>query len=300
MVFCAMILMISPIVMSTLSSDKIMSTDWTYRHTAWIQYYLRGDFRPALEYPPLFELMLTPFVAINFPMKYFQILFIILTTAGMFYYLKNFEDENMMLLSFFMLATSITFVEYSGSLMPQSLDYFLFPFMMAFYYKGKPKTVMFLSLVMTLMHVIGLIFMGAIALHSIVTKNRDWKKYFLFTALVIFPIFLFYFFSSMGLWQQLVLEYRWDYDAQAKWDAQFLEPVMFVTYSGFLIWIMLPYAIYLLYRKRFKLTEHQLMYVLLALSFVVLWIGNFGIWRMISYQIVPLALLVASLISDKK
>lgn len=299
MLFCAILLMILPIFLSTVSSDKIMNTDWTYRHSEWIKYYLRGDLRPALEYPPLFEMMMTPFVAVNFPVKYFQVLFIILTAASMLYYLRKHESENATLMAFFMLATSITFVEYAGSLMPQGLDFVIFPFMLIFYYRGQWKTVLGLALTLSLMHSIGIIFTGTIALHALLTKNKDWKKYVLFTALVILPIFLFYFYSSSGLQNQL-LQYRWDYNAQAEWDSQFLEPTMFFIYSGFLIWILMPYALYRLWKNKFKLTQTQLMYVLLTMAFVILWVGNFGVWRMISYQVVPLALLVASLISDKK
>lgn len=297
MAACAVLIMILPIFLSTMNSDEITNTDWVYRHTAWIDYYLHGDFRPALEYPPLFHLMMAPFVYFNFPMKWFQFVFIIFTACGLLYYLSREDNVKFTLLSLMLLATSITFIEYSGALMPQGLDWGLFFFMLVFYYRGKVKTVLALGLIMTLMHTIGILFMLTLCVHAYLTKKDSWKKYLLFTLLVILPIFLYYFFT--GTMNQLLLQYRWDFDAQATWDAQFLEPINFVIYSGFLTLILFPYALYILAKKRFKLTESQLMFVLLTGSFIALWIGNFGIWRMISYQVVPVALLTASLVAEK-
>ena len=300
MVACALALILLPIILSTLNSDEITSTDWVYRHVVWIHDYLRGNFDSMLQSPPLFHFIMLPFVAADFPMKYFQIIFAVLTIAGITFYLREKESEKAMLYSLILLATSITFIEYSGSLMPQGLDYFLFSLMLVAYYRGRDSYAIVIGAIVSLMHSTGELFIFILMAHAYITERKSFKKY-LYAFLMLLPIFLFYvMLVPYWLYQYFppVITYVWDAAAQAEWEAQFLQPTNFFIYSGFLVWILAPFALRKFYRKKLILTDTQLLYVIWIGTFFTLMLGSIGVWRMISYQMLPISLLVASIISE--
>lgn len=295
MLLAAAILIILPIVNSTLASDEITSTDWVYRHTVWIDYYLKGDFSPALQYPPLFHFLMLPFVAAGFAIKYMQIVFCVLNLVAVYYFLKHAESESTLLITFMLLATSVTFVGYSSALMPQALDYVLFPMMILLYLKGKDNAAVLVGAAIFAMHLSGLLFMGIIFLHALITKNRAWKKY-LIAALILVPIFFYYETVAVSL-QHDMIEFTWDAVAQAEWESQFLEPLKFIIYSGFMLYVLFPFAVYGAIKKKFKFTKTQLLYIIWIAVFLLMAFSHFGVWRMVSYLILPFSLLTASLVS---
>lgn len=281
-----------PVVLSTMTGE-ITATDWTYRHSVWISQYLHGDFSPILKYPPLFHFLMMPFMVIGLPMQIFQIVFIILATVGILYMANRLENENTVIYLSILLATSIAFVEFASALMPQALDYLFFSLAVLFYYQNRVKLMVIPLAIITLMHVMGGFFVLILFAHSFITKKFDMTAILFMLGLIMIPLIFFYSFGN-----PVPTPYEWDVEAQMLWESQYTSnPIIFFGMSGFMAWVMLPYAIYKLYGKKFKLTDSQLLYVIWILAFLGLGILEKGIWRMISYQIVPLSLLVASLVS---
>jgi len=290
--FSALILILLPITISTLSTNQISSTDWIYRHNEWINRYLRGDFTPVYEYPPLFHFLMLPFVYFDFPIIYFQIIFAILSTFGILYYVKKMENEKAMILMAMLMATSIAYIEFSSALMPQALDYFLFPLILIAYFRGKNLTVLTGITVIFFMHLTGIIFLGILLIHSLLAKRYKFMYAAVILMLVFLPISYYYVFSPFSY------QFIWDFQAQTQWESFYISPIYrFFVLSGFLTWILLPFAGYKLIRQKFKFDEKLLLYVIWILGFLPLAIFNFGIWRAISYQIIPLSLFAATVIS---
>ena len=293
MLCCAVLFILIPVFLSSLTG-KITATDWTYRHSVWIGKYLQGDFSPVLDYPPLFHwIMIILTIGLEIPAIWFQVIFALLSTAGILYYTYKSENEETLLYVSILLASSIAYVSFAGSLMPQALDYLLFPLICLAYFKKKYVLVIVGLLTIFFMHLTGMIFLWILLIHSLYTKRYKFATIFIIIIFLLSPIFYYYGFIAMHH-----IDVIWDIRSQIEWEKQYIEPIYkFFGLSGFMTWILLPYASYKLFKKRFKLTETQLLYIFWIGGFLSFIIFQQGIWRMISYQIVPLSLLVASLLS---
>jgi hypothetical protein len=293
MVFCAIIFILVPIFLSSLTG-KITSTDWIYRHNDWAERYLRGDFTPLLEYPPIFHwIMIILTIGLTIPPVYFQVIFALLSTLGILYYVLKIENEETLLYVSILLASSIAFVSFAGSLMPQAMDYLIFPLICLAYFKKKYATTTVGLLILFFMHITGMLFIMILLAHSLLTKRYKFAT--IFTVMIFLLLPFFYYYNSLA---PLSWSVKWDWKTQLEWEKQYMNPIyMLFLNSGFLTWILLPYASYKLYKRRFKLTDAQLLYVIWIGAFFSFVIFQEGIWRMISYQIVPLSILVASLLS---
>jgi len=302
MLAVAIIFLLFPIINSTLTTDKITATDWVYRHSVWIDQYLTGDFSAIQSYPPLFHWLMLPFVAINFPIKYFQIIFAVLSISSILYFVYKKENEKAVIYSAVLLAGSIAFVEFSGSLMPQALDYILFPLAILLYYRKHTKSMIAVLLIMMLMHGTGFLFVFVLLAHALLTKYKKMIKTLIILLLLLLPIFYYYQFYAVQTFEQnTIMSEIHNIDAQNEWDAQYYNPLWkFFGMSGFLTWILLFPAIYKVIKKRFKLTDTQILYIIWVAVFLPFPFFSMGFWRMVSYQIVPLSLLVASLLSEEK
>lgn len=319
---CALLFVIVPVVLSTMTGE-ITATDWIYRHRLWIDEYLSGDFSRLLSYPPLFHWLLMPLADVNFPMQWLQPIFAIMTTFSILSMTYKLEGEKTAVYLSVLLASSIAYVGFCSALMPQALDYFLFPFMILFYSQGRVKESIILGLVIFFMHGTGFIFLGILFGHSLLMKRYKRAKIYLAVMLILLPIFIWYSFIAVPF----------DFDAQAQIDAEkkYTEPFWnFFFFSGFMTWFLLAYIIYEKikgyrnYRKTIEsisngsienllghykdlyksidtylFTEAQLFYIIWILAFVPLYFFQMGLWRMISYQIVPLSLLVASMVKKE-
>lgn len=300
MLFCALVFILIPVVLSTLTGN-ITASDWTYRHEVWIHQYLEGDFTPILKYPPLFQWMMMPFVALNFPMQWFQVVFISLATLGLLYMANRLEGEKATIYFSILLASSISFIEFGSALMPQALDYFFFSLAIIFYYQNRVKIVIPLLCIIFFMHIMGSFFVLILFLHALLTKRYRFAKYLMLLGIVFFMFSAFY---SRGFYYYYTpeTEMDWNIKTQAEWDNRYLDPIYnLFFFSGFMTWIILPYAIYRLRKRNFKITENQKLYIIWYMVFFILMFLQQGVWRCISYQMIPLGLLVASVLSkDEK
>lgn len=299
MVFCAIIITIAPVFLSSLTGN-ITASDWTYRHTWWISRYLHGDFTPSREYPPLFHLMLAPFVAINFPVVWFQVLFVTISTTSLLYFVYSFNGVKPLILTSFLLASNIAYVSFAGSLMPQALDYIFFVIVLFFYFKNKYVFTIIGLILSFFMHLTGAIFTLILFLHSLKMTDKM-RPSLISIALLILGLILLIplrHYTSPASTNPIMKDVKWDIEAQAEWEAQFLKFPDFFILSGFLMWGLLPFAIKKLWKEKFKLTEIQLLYVLWIICFIPTGFYGLGWWRMTTYIVVPLSLLVASLVSD--
>jgi hypothetical protein len=233
-----------------------------------------------------------PFVYFHFPVIYFQVIFAVLSTFGILYYVRKIENEKVMILMAMLMATSVAFIEFSSALMPQALDYFLFPLILIAYFKGKNLTVLTGITVIFFMHIIGIIFLGILLIHSLLTKRYKFMYASLLLIVILLPILYHY---------TNVVQTEWDFKAQAQWESFYISPIYkFFILSGFITWILLPFTIYKLTKQKFKLDEKLLLYAIWILGFLPMAIFNFGIWRAVSYQIIPLSLFVATVIINEK
>jgi hypothetical protein len=140
-------------------------------------------------------------------------------------------------------------------------------------------------------HSAGLIFWGIFLIHSLMTKRYGFLKYLVVLAVIMAIPYYFWTFNT-------ITPLRWDSASQAEWDAQYFTPFWkpFIL-SGIFIWLLLPLAAWK--KRKLNITEIQLFCIIWALAFIPLAFLNFGIWRAISFSIVPLAMFVASVLKNE-
>lgn len=280
-----LIFLIIPITYMTLNSDMVTASDWV-RHLNWIERYIKGDPTPLLEYPPLFHWLMLPLVYFNFPVKYFQIFFIILASASIIYFTRKMEGKYPMILITILMATSLAYLMWFSALMPQSLDYFLFPLILLAYFNDKRLLVLLGIVTIFFMHVMGMMFLAILMVHASLTNRRN----FLYPLLILLIVLLPYFYLLM---QNLAgNEMFINYEV----EAFYLNPFRFFFLSGIFTWILLPLASHKLIKEKVKFDERLLLYIIWIVCFIPMGIFGYGIWRMVSYIIIPLSLFVIRVI----
>ena len=294
--FSCIVLTLTPIIYSTLTTTEITATDWVYRHSVWIDRYINGDFSSIFQYPPLFHFLMLPFVYFHFPVVYLQIVFAVLSLFGILYTAYKLENETTLVLMAMFLASSLAFMMFSSALMPQSLDYFLFPLTCIFYFKKKYAPTILILIIMFLMHILGIVFIFILFLHSLLTRKYKFTKILFIILIILVSIFYYYYFIA-----SYEVDVKWDVKAQEKWESDYIFPIYkFFIFSGSMTWLSLVFSIYFVTMKKVKLNEKHLLYLIWALSFIPLSFFGFGIWRATSYSIIPLSYLVASIYSNRK
>ena len=279
------ILILAPITVQTFTVGRITATDWVYRHSVWIGQYLAGDFSMLVNYPPLFHLVMSPFVAASAPVIYLQIVFTALNAVAILWFMRR-DGENAVLIAAMLLATSLAFLQMYGSLMPQSLDLLILLPTLVLYLRGRyfPAALGIVGLLFV--HLAGAFYFTAFLVHALLTKRYQFVKWLVVIALAISPLYFNYIFgfSLSG----------WDVATQSDWESQFLGWRFFFTTSLF-AWLLLPWTLKRL-RKANKLTETQLFYIIWAAVFVPLAFTDQGLWRAMSFIVIPFIMLTASVL----
>jgi len=105
----------------------VSANDWT-RHVVWINKYLSLDFSTIYHYPPLYHIFMIPSYLILRGMIFvLQPVFFTISFFTILYFVNKYENKYAVLITALTLGTSFCFLQYSHALMPQWLDYVLFP-----------------------------------------------------------------------------------------------------------------------------------------------------------------------------
>lgn len=289
LVFC-IVLLILPSITTTLAREVVTAEDWT-RHLPWILRYAHGDFTPFFEYPPAFHLiMLLPVMLLGDSVRYFQIVFALLCTGSILYFVwRTSKDKQSVMIAAFCLASSTLYLLMSQALIAQVVDYVLFPWVCLFMFDRKYKVASALLLIQMYTHSVGIFFLGALFLFALLAR-KDLIKYLVVVTILSLPVFLF---SNFGATVNQTLTSG---PYLNEWELQFLwPPAYFFFRSGYLIWLILPYAIYLMRKK--GLTERRTLFSSWIVAFTPLVL--YDPFRWLSYIIIPLILLEADLLRSE-
>lgn len=301
--YISVFILLAMAVFSTLKpspyANGAAAEDWN-RHSVWVQRLIKGDFTTIYEYPPFFHLFMIPFVLLlNDSIKYFQIIFAILVIASMSYYLYKKEGKNAMILAFFLFSTSIVFQIYFFTLTPQVLDYILFPLIIMAYFNKKYFITSLGLVALMYNHLAGIAFFLVFLVYSLFYDKR-YLKYLLLVVILSLPIFyIYYSWNFISFCSEITGKYFWETGQlwQTGWDLQFTGVwYKFLFYTGLAIWVLLPISLYFLIKNKFKLNDLQKFYLVWILCFLPLLF--FNVWRGMSYLIIPLTILEASIIKN--
>ena len=292
----AWLLCLIPTIKSTLSIG-VTAEDWT-RHSLWINMYLDGNYYPFSIYPPFYHLFMIPFV-LHFGNYIYimQPIFLTISFFSILFFVNKYENNLAVILTALILSTSLVFLQFSPALMPQTLDYALFPIaIMLFLDKRYGLSA---SLVWFLMgtHLVGIFFWTILFFYSLLV-DKKYIKYLLFVLLLSIAFYPCY---SQGIIikESILTNRNAEFLRFQYWSNPFelyhTYPIHhFLLFSGFLIWFLLPLTIWSMY----KLKRYNKIHLIYAVWFIVfLPLGIFAIWRWWSYAVIPVALFTASIIS---
>lgn len=301
------LIIVLPVAYTTLTTWQITASDWLYRHSVWTASYLRGV-DAIYEYPPLFHWLMLPFVAMNFPVVLFQILFSVLNVLVIYWFLKKFENDDALIYAMLFCASSLIYMQFSSALMPQALDLLLFLPIVYFYTNRKPYKSLLIFIPLFLLHMTSLIFAFLMFAWSLYKRDFRYAALLVVVVLAFSPLYYFYVVPPTYI-DRISVAVPWDMEAQIKWESWFYDPWWhFFATSGILAWLYLPKALYII-KRNIKLSEMQKFYLLWILCFLptgmgISWyptlsIGYGELWRMMGFVIVPMYFFIASLVSDK-
>lgn len=290
----ALVMLFYPSVSTTLANNYPTAEDWT-RHLPWILRYASGDFTPFLEYPPAFHLIMLPFVLLlGSGVKYLQIVLAWVGTSSILFYVwKTEKNKGGVMLAAFLLASSTVYLVYNQALMPQALDYIIFPWFTLALFKQKYKTASGLLLIQTYSHAMGIFFLVAAGVYSFF-KQKEFLKYATLVMILSLPVFLFSHYVSAV--REGTLSVIKSNPFLNEWTLQFLwPPQMFFFRTGFLIWPLLIPALYLVCKKGIKTRQFYYLIEIVTLTPLAL----FDPLRWVSYVIIPIVLLEVSALIRK-
>lgn len=268
--------------------------DWTKYHAVAVQKYMSWDFSQLSIYPPLFHFLMIPAVYFfSSSIQYFQILFSLITYSAVLYFFYRMEGLKATALAGTGLLLSISFFQWSFSLTPEFLDLTLFPFIILFYLKDKYLAASSLLLVLFYSHYAASFFFLILLSYSLIYK-RDFLKYLLVVGILSIPTIIYMIPKVSWMLYLLVLPYQ-GMIIETETSYHFIFPLSnLIIYSGVLIWLMLPFTIYGMWKlKRFD--RKQLLYALWILAFIPLFFTDF--YRWITYFIIPFSIFEGYVIS---
>lgn len=294
--------------------NGVSHEDWN-RHSVWIKNIINGNFSTIYDYPPYFHLTMIPFVLLlGENIRFMQIIFAVLTTAMILYFAYEMENKYVMIFLSILLGTNIVFITFNSQLVPQTLDYYIFPLVVMSFFKKKNfiASAGLISLIYN--HLVGIFFLGIIFIYSIF-KRKDFLKYFIFIVICCLPIFFIYYLPNLidiiRFFDGKVDNNMFIVGGNAttnftetgqmfenSWSKQFVSPIEnFFIFNGFIAWSLLPFSLYILYRKKFKLSEMQIFYIVWCLCLMPMIIFNALRWS--SYFMIPFSLLIVSILVGK-
>lgn len=278
--------------------------DWNMVHLPTIKQFILGNFTSALTYPPLFQFAMLPLVYFSFPVKYLQILFAILSVGSILYFVYRFEGLKTMIITGAIILSSFSFLEYSMMLTPSAFDFILFPVVLMFFFEKKYLPASLILLFLMYSHDLGVFWLGALIIYSFF-KQRDFLRYgsavliLSIPALLLYviPVFMTVFLSNSFVVQTMLSGGRMFsyFRAMTPTDISQVYPIWnFIQFSGITLWVVLPIALYSMYRFRSYNRKH-LFYLCWILAFLPMFYFIFYRWAVLF--VVPFALFEASMIS---
>lgn len=305
------ILLLSTAIPTTLNYDKVSSEDWN-RHSIWIGRILKGDFTTIYEYPPFFHLIMAlPVYFFKENIRYLQVVFAVLTSASILYFIYKKYGKLPMIIASFLLATNIVFLTFNSQLIPQVLDYILMPLIVLAYFKGKYFTTSLGLIFLIYNHLVGIFFFGIFFVYSLLW-NRKYLKYLLLVVILSSPIFYIHylpnfmdiarFFQGDTSGNMFIVgrNITTNFSAtgqmfQGEWDKQFTQPLVnFFAFNGFIMWAILPFIIYLLIKEK-QIDDWQRFYLVWCICLMPMILFNVLRWS--SYFLMPLMLFEVSVIA---
>jgi hypothetical protein len=268
--------------------------DWTKYHAIAVQKYMSWDFSQLSIYHPFFHILMIPAVYFfSSNIQYFQVIFSLITYSAVLYFFYKMEGFNATVLAGTGLLLSISFFQWSFSLTPEFLDLTLFPLLLLSYLKNRYVIASLLLLVLFYSHLTAALFFIILFSYSLIYK-RDFLKYLLVIGILSIPTIIYMIPRFSWMLHLLALPYQ-GMSIETETSYHFIFPLNnLIIYSGVLIWLMLPFTIYGMWKlKRFD--RKQLLYALWILAFIPLFFTDFCRW--ITYFIIPFSIFEGSVIS---
>jgi len=250
--------------------------DWNVYHVVAINQYLSGNYTPITQYPPMFHFLMIPAVLLlKDNVQVMQIVFSGLVYGITFYFIYRMEGLKTFVISGFILLSSITFFQWSFSMVSQIIFMMLFPIITLLYFKDKYAPAAILLLILFYAHFFAIFFFAALFLYSLIFKKK-FLKYLLAVALLSLPSFITYTMPRVDF----IINYRMFVPSQGTevGGLGFLYPPnQLLLYSGVFIWLMLPLTIYGMYKQK-RFDRKQLFYAICLLAFTPLFFASFFRW----------------------
>ena len=302
------ILLLSFAINNTINAG-ITAEDWN-RHGPWTEALLAGKPIPLSVYPPAFHIFMAPFVWLfGDQIAWMQIVLAALVNFTLLFIVHKYHGQTATLVMAILMLSNLCFLIYYDSLTPQTLDIVLFPIFMHLLITKRYALAILPLVFIGYSHQFGFVFLVAATIYSLVYK-REFIKFLMVAYILLIPMIYFQFvpFVMQVLFDQSAIRaiipnsgmVNVDYQMFATAETLYFEqPLNLLAFTGF----TLPLALYTIYRlfkdrKTYKLSDSQKFYIIWAICFIPAL--YFSIWRGMSYEVVPLMLLTASLFTNRE
>ena len=302
-----------PVIQTTLTLGRPSGEDWN-RHSLMIEDYMSGDLDKIVDrfigYSPTFHFLMMPFYAITgFDyIQYVQPIFAFLCVLVFLILAENFTTRTGVIISGMFLVTSVAFNQFSGALLPQTIDYIVFPMVVGLLLKKRYTSCAIMTFFALTMHISGIFFIAPIWIYSLIA-DRKYIPY-LFVACVVGTIVL-----APSMWYALDIVNITNLDGNfnvvdtpigfmpsttqawlTEWDYFFAYPwYNFLLFGGGLLFVTLPLTIY----SMKKYPHYNKYHLLLALWFLgTLPLIRFNWWRWWSFAVLPASLFCGDMIAN--
>jgi hypothetical protein len=300
-----MVLLMSYSVYTTFLNLQPTAEDWNRYHSKVVSDFSKGDFDNSYynqtlvsdKYPHLFHcFMIVPFMLLGENIRFFQIAMMLMVLVSFYFYMKKYEPKAMMLF-FAVLLTCNVFMLYYTALIPQVLDWIIFPIFMIAFFEKKYMMASILTAALMYNHLFGIVFLSAVALYTLLFQ-RSFIKYLLVAIVLSLPILISFYTPIITDYLMALISGSGMSSSQIWFSPEsifYVFPISHLFIFSGLVLLMLPFTVFALYKKR-TINRQQAFYICLMLCFLPIFFFNF--FRAWTFFIIPLTLFQASKIGE--
>jgi len=265
------------VIQNILVSPEPFGADWNNFHIKIIEAYSKGDFSRFFNYPPLFHLMLVPLVWLNLIpyVKYLQIIFYLSAIGSSMFLAYKLNGKVASIIMGIILFSSLAFLDRSIQVIPQAIEFIIFPLVILLYNKKKFKTVGLLLLILSYSHSMGIVFTLILFFYTLTVK-RNYDKMYLILILAIPSL----------IWFPFGLNPATELSSNAK---ILLDPLSQIFYASPLFFSFLIVSMFSMFSSNSPNPEKHYLFFLWFLVFTPLAFTLIDRW--LQYILVPLIML---------
>lgn len=290
--FCLILILITAeAILMIASLPEPLGWDFDKYHITAAQNYISSNYTYLSLYPPIFHILLVPFVYTN-TYIYLQPALLLILVSVLLYFSYRMDGSNAMIITGFLLFSSIAFMWYYIALSPQLLDMIIFPLTALAFFSDKYLLASIGLIALFYNHVFGIFFFLVIFMYALIFK-RDFIKYSLAAFIAgIPPMSISAYPAFMSLFQSNIINII---TTQNNYDPIFWSNIPnFIVWSGSYMWFVLPLVIYSMYKFKSFQKKHVFYFLWVAVFLIGMYVA-FSRW--IPLFIVPFILFEGSMIS---